>query len=540
MFEGIVGTNKCGLLGSSMTSVTVPFQPWQLSTVGPGGVRIKINLDDLRKCESGGTTYLSNRTDDGDVSTHERGDCFHYLQWSPRDWNVTAINPIWADCVLVGGMIFDPPRALTPASVLAPPTTTIHPRTTTPPGPGPSLEPFLSTTKRYEGTTDDVPSEPRPVSIPLPGAADPPFDFIDPFKSLVQPSSTTSKHILPVPLAIPAHDRPKKTSGPLRNDPLHTNTAFDPETQTKPKDSITTKSHQIEAALPHHGSDAKKSEQNIAGAPHLKSSDPRAKRSSHQVQAQSQRNTMQDLVANTDPQESSPNFSGQGGRLHETRSPNGRGSTDTSVRAIVTTSSDRFIPIKYPEYTGVPASGFGLDQPQPSTQPRGDDQSQATVHAVPGRLYTQTDAASTPDATLTGDSSTAASLYTTATNSYDETAHIFSTSSEQSICSDQISSDASSALGPFSGSTRTSNAIEPSDSSHKSMKLTAISSFNSSTTPTPGIGSSSGFPLSGNVASSSGSNALLPNSAGAQTYMEKINLRIWPILILGTIAALIF
>ncbi|KAG6988922.1 hypothetical protein G7Y79_00067g095370 [Physcia stellaris] len=156
-----------------MTGVTVPFDATQLSTTGADDIESQMNFDDLSGCDPDLTTFTGTSTNVWGHIIPER--CLPSLAWDPDDWNITEINPLWTTCVPIGGVVFDPPRVLTPVDALSPRTTASSPQETIPPSPGSGVDPVpsitASTTKAADPTTIAI------VSSSKPDLSDPPVDL---------------------------------------------------------------------------------------------------------------------------------------------------------------------------------------------------------------------------------------------------------------------------------------------------------------------------------------------------------------------------
>ena len=173
-----------------MHNVTVGFDPWQLSTVGSvDGIQTPLNLDDLRNCDEAVSSYTGSQTDIWGDRSPER--CLPSLQWSPDDWNITAVNSLWTTCNLVGGLVFDPPRTWVTVSAVSPLTTTVDPTVITKLMPGSTFTPLAPITTSVPSSTA------RNTQGEDPGLVGGPTPFPASASKLHQPEQTVTKSTKP-------------------------------------------------------------------------------------------------------------------------------------------------------------------------------------------------------------------------------------------------------------------------------------------------------------------------------------------------------
>ena len=150
-----------------MPNATVPLQPWQVSSVGSDGAETQINFADLTNC----STKASRVTTD--TTCGEAYDfCHPSIQYDIS--YLSTIQPEWATCVDVGGIVYDPPSALTSASALNGP----DPQATFPKAASPSL------------THSATPGAHLPQAPPM---TDPPIGPSMPKQTRVDPAGRASR-----------------------------------------------------------------------------------------------------------------------------------------------------------------------------------------------------------------------------------------------------------------------------------------------------------------------------------------------------------
>ena len=143
-----------------MSNATVPLQPWQVSSVGIDGGPTPVNFADLTNC----STKPSSVTKD--LFGDEYDACHPSLQYDIS--YLSTIQPEWATCVDVGGIVFDPPSALTSASALNGP----DPQATVPKAASPSLT--------HSATPGAHPPQAPPMTDPTIGPSMPKQTQVDP------------------------------------------------------------------------------------------------------------------------------------------------------------------------------------------------------------------------------------------------------------------------------------------------------------------------------------------------------------------------
>ena len=140
--------------------MSVFFDALQFSTIGADDIESQMNFDDLRGCDHGVTTFTGTSTNIWVDIIPKR--CLPSLAWlpspawDPDDWNITDINPLWATCTPIGGVVFYPPRVLTPVDAVSPRISGSSPRnyaSLTRPGVVPMPSITASATKAADPTT---------------------------------------------------------------------------------------------------------------------------------------------------------------------------------------------------------------------------------------------------------------------------------------------------------------------------------------------------------------------------------------------------
>ncbi len=174
IFDHLGATDWCGHPGSVMPNATVPLQPSQVSSVGFDEVETAVNFADLTNCSMNTTGSHTN------VFGDKLDPCHPSLQYDIS--YLKTIQPAWATCVDVGGVLWDPPSALTSVSLV---------NGFDLPSPVPTAtSPSMTNT-----------ASPRAHLPPVPPMTDPPTQPSMPKKSSVDPLGQTS-------LAVHSHETP--------------------------------------------------------------------------------------------------------------------------------------------------------------------------------------------------------------------------------------------------------------------------------------------------------------------------------------------
>ena len=97
-----------------MSNATVPLQPWQVSSFGYDGMETQINFADLTNCSTKPSSVITDPV--GPYVDGGYDFCHPSIQYDIS--YLSTIQPEWVTCVNVGGVLYDPPRALTSASAL--------------------------------------------------------------------------------------------------------------------------------------------------------------------------------------------------------------------------------------------------------------------------------------------------------------------------------------------------------------------------------------------------------------------------------------
>ena len=214
-----------------MSKATVPLQPWQVSSYGTDGMYTQVNFADLTNC----STKASGVTKDMWGKAYDF--CHPSLQY---DISYLSTQPEWATCVNVGGIVYDPPSALTSASTLNGP----DPQATFPKAASPSLThsatPGAHLPQAPPMTDPPIePSMPRQTPIDLAGR-------VSRTKTLQEiPSDPTIQSSAGFPDAIDPSTKPKDSAaaGQVSNGP-----AGDPENATTERRTSTSQASTVVVA----------------------------------------------------------------------------------------------------------------------------------------------------------------------------------------------------------------------------------------------------------------------------------------------------
>ncbi len=188
IFDHLGATDLCGHPGSVMPNATVPLQPSLVSSVGLGdGALAAVNFADLTNCSMNTAGSHTN------VFGDKIDPCHPSLQYDIS--YLSTIQPAWATCVDVGGVLWDPPSALTSVSLV---------NGFDPPSPVPTA------TSRSSTNT----ASPRAHLPPVPPMTDPPTQPSMPKQTSVDPLGQTS-------LTVHSHETPSDPVDPLgQNSPI--------------------------------------------------------------------------------------------------------------------------------------------------------------------------------------------------------------------------------------------------------------------------------------------------------------------------------
>lgn len=97
----------------------MPYPAWAISTVGLDGVETAFNFADLNNCSTRSSSLTSIQTDPFGEAYDS---CFPSLQYNPDE--IRTLQSEWATCVDVGGIIWDPPYAISSVTALIDPSIT--------------------------------------------------------------------------------------------------------------------------------------------------------------------------------------------------------------------------------------------------------------------------------------------------------------------------------------------------------------------------------------------------------------------------------
>ena len=177
-----------------MSNATVPLQQWQVSSVGPDLVETAVKFADLTNC-----------------STNKPGsNCFPSLQYDIS--YLRTLQPAWATCVDVGGIVWDPPKASTSVSAL----NGVDPQHL-----GPKVASFSLTNPSSPSLTNLI--SPGAHVPPTPPTTNPPPDPLLPKQTPVDPPGQ----------ALPTDNSHNAASDPAIQSPADPADPADPRTKIK-------------------------------------------------------------------------------------------------------------------------------------------------------------------------------------------------------------------------------------------------------------------------------------------------------------------